>query len=514
MAKSARGGRLWAVAEMCVQTHGGFGFAEEFDIERNSARPALSGGADLDQFDPYLAEHVRSAAVVLNGRYPAIHSDVNEKVPVLPGHHVLAICVPTLIRRSEALQQPFDIFELELRAEVLAEAAAQFFQDATCALHVDLARHLHGDIVAVVAPAQRPPERIGLLLGARLAEPSRLAGTRAHLALPLLLLHRLRHALGAAAQRFDDYVAKGVDHTVLKSRLRAHLRLAHGVSGLAELVHFAALLPLSGLLAALALAGLLATLTLLALLALLTLLLAEAALLQLLKQLVELLLQRLLLLLQVGHALLALLAFLALLGLLAALTTLPLLSALALLVLTLLEGAVAQLLLLADHVAELVERVVLITIALLLAGLRHLQVLQHLLKLLEQLAGGIASAGAGHLLHAVDHVAQILRPHLPRIGIVRAGELLRIAAHLLGQRLHELVERRAQLVGEPLDLLVGGAALRPAAAPLPPAEVLLRRQTRCRPQAAAMSHMRATTSRNWSSLLARASCQKIERRPR
>jgi hypothetical protein len=37
-----------------------------------------------------------------------------------------------LIRRSEALRQPFDIFELELRAEVLASGGA-ILQDAACA---------------------------------------------------------------------------------------------------------------------------------------------------------------------------------------------------------------------------------------------------------------------------------------------------------------------------------------------------------------------------------------------
>src|SRR5262249_37053387 len=53
----------------------------------------------------------------------------------------------------EISQQPVDVFELELRAEVLAEAPAQFFQNAPRALHVDLARHLDRRVVAVVAPA-------------------------------------------------------------------------------------------------------------------------------------------------------------------------------------------------------------------------------------------------------------------------------------------------------------------------------------------------------------------------
>src|SRR5207249_49959 len=101
----------------------------------------------------------------------------------------------------ETLQQPLDIFELELRAEAFAEAAAQFFEDAPRALHVDLARHLHRNVVAVVAAAQRAAERVGLLLGARPAELAGLARAGAHLGLSALLLHRLREALCAAAQR-------------------------------------------------------------------------------------------------------------------------------------------------------------------------------------------------------------------------------------------------------------------------------------------------------------------------
>ena len=131
------------------------------------------------------------------------------------------------------------------------------------------------------------------------------------------------------------------------------------------------------------------------------------------------------------------------------------------LVLALLEGLVAQLLLLADHVAELVERRhhVVVHVVALLARPRHLQVLEHLLQLFEQLLGRILGAGARHLLEPVDHVLEILRPQHAGIRIERARELLRVLAHLLGQRLHELVERGAQLVGELLDLLVGRAAL-------------------------------------------------------
>jgi hypothetical protein len=56
-------------------------------------------------------------------------------------------------RRSIILQEPLDVVELLLRAQHVAEAAAQFFDDAARALRVDFARHFHGVVVAVFAPA-------------------------------------------------------------------------------------------------------------------------------------------------------------------------------------------------------------------------------------------------------------------------------------------------------------------------------------------------------------------------
>ena len=189
-----------------------------------------------------------------------------------------------------------------------------------------------------------------------------------------------------------------------------------------------------------------------------------AALAHLLQQLLQLLAQGLLVLPQFAELVrIALLALLPLLALLApagragraALLVAPLVLALA-------EGLVAQVLLLADHVAELVERrhhVVVHVVAALLARPGHLQVLQHLLQLFEQLLRGVLGAGARELLEPVDHALEILRPQHAGILVERAGELLRILAHLLGERLHEIVERRAQFVGQLLDLFVGGAAL-------------------------------------------------------
>src|SRR5215469_10279216 len=324
----------------------------------------------------------------------------------------------------EISQQPLDVFELELRAEVLAEAPAQFFQNAPRALHVDLARHLDRGVVAVFTPAQGPPERIGLLLSARRPEPAGLT-VRAG-AQHALLLHRLGEVLRAAAQSFER-AALGIDRTVRVAFSKLTFRVTHGFAGTAELIHLA--LPLLAL--------------------------AEALLAQFLHQFLELIAQCLLILAQLAH----LIALLALLPLLALLTALPAL-AIAPLVLALLERAIAQLLLLADHVTELVERRhhVIVAVIHLLPGTGRLQVFQHLLQVLQHPARGIPGTGARHLFEPIDHVAQILRTDLARIGIKRARELLRILAHLLRQRLHELVERGAQLVGETLDLLVAGAA--------------------------------------------------------
>ena len=71
----------------------------------------------------------------------------------------------------------------------------------------------------------------------------------------------------------------------------------------------------------------------------------------------------------------------------------------------------------------------------------------------------VLGARARQLLEPVDHALQVLRPQHAGVAVERARELLRILAHLLGQRLHEFVERRAQLVGQLLDLLVARAAL-------------------------------------------------------
>src|SRR6188474_784926 len=60
MAKMLASEAAWAAAEMCVQTHGGFGFAEEYDVERKFREARLYTVAPIstNMILSYLAEHV------------------------------------------------------------------------------------------------------------------------------------------------------------------------------------------------------------------------------------------------------------------------------------------------------------------------------------------------------------------------------------------------------------------------------------------------------------------------
>jgi len=60
MAKMLAADAAWEAANMCVQTHGGFGFAEEFDIERKFRETRLYQVAPISTnlILAYLAEHV------------------------------------------------------------------------------------------------------------------------------------------------------------------------------------------------------------------------------------------------------------------------------------------------------------------------------------------------------------------------------------------------------------------------------------------------------------------------
>src|SRR3954468_6357008 len=100
---------------------------------------------------------------------------------------------------SLVLEQALDVIEFELRSERLAKPAAQFFENAARPLHIDLARHLDADVAVEIAAAQRAAQRIGFRIRPRLRTAG-LTGSGAHAE---LLLHRLRQALRALAQRFE-----------------------------------------------------------------------------------------------------------------------------------------------------------------------------------------------------------------------------------------------------------------------------------------------------------------------
>ena len=60
MAKMLAADASWQAADMCVQTHGGYGFAEEYDVERKFRETRLYQVAPIstNMILSYLAEHV------------------------------------------------------------------------------------------------------------------------------------------------------------------------------------------------------------------------------------------------------------------------------------------------------------------------------------------------------------------------------------------------------------------------------------------------------------------------
>ncbi len=124
-------------------------------------------------------------------------------------------------------------------------------------------------------------------------------------------------------------------------------------------------------------------------------------------------------------------------------------------------GLVHQLLLAADHVGELVEALHHLLAGLLVALHRPagLQVLEHVLELGEELLGGVAGAVLGEVLDLVEHPLEVLRAEHLHVGVGRQVRHVRVPPRLLGHRLQEFLHRLAKLVGEPRDLLVGGAVL-------------------------------------------------------
>ncbi len=130
----------------------------------------------------------------------------------------------------------------------------------------------------------------------------------------------------------------------------------------------------------------------------------------------------------------------------------------------------------ADHVGEPVQRAlallaVLTHLALLLLLAAGLQALQHLLELLHQALGLVPGAVSGELLDAVQHVAQVLRPDLAGVRIALClllllAAVLAVAHGLFGQLTHQPVHGLAEILRQPADLFLRGAALDRLAKPL------------------------------------------------
>ncbi len=73
MAKLLAADASWDAADMCVQTHGGFGFAEEYDVERKFRETRLYQVAPISTnlILSYSGRaRARPAAVVLRPRVP------------------------------------------------------------------------------------------------------------------------------------------------------------------------------------------------------------------------------------------------------------------------------------------------------------------------------------------------------------------------------------------------------------------------------------------------------------
>ena len=127
-----------------------------------------------------------------------------------------------------------------------------------------------------------------------------------------------------------------------------------------------------------------------------------------------------------------------------------------------LESLVHQLLLLAHHPRQLVHLAHrLLVHRLHLAGLRHLQVVEHLLQLAQQFLRRVAIAELRQLLDAVEHLLQILLgEHLHLLVARHLRQVLQPALLHLGHvALQEFLHGLTELVGKALDLLVGGAVL-------------------------------------------------------
>ena len=97
MAKLLASEASWDAANACLDTHGGFGFAEEYDVERKFRETRLyTGRAGLQQPDPRLPRPARArhAALVLDVGEPMVLRRGTHGLPPAPSLHAAATTHP------------------------------------------------------------------------------------------------------------------------------------------------------------------------------------------------------------------------------------------------------------------------------------------------------------------------------------------------------------------------------------------------------------------------------------
>jgi hypothetical protein len=275
----------------------------------------------------------------------------------------------------ERSQQPLEVIEFEARPRGVKQSPANLFKRALCTLKICLAGNAHVGVRVGSVFKRAALERVGVaivpaLVGLR-------AAARAFACLIAFPHHVAHHLLSAATQIIEraTLLSQSITRVALAELL---FRAAHVAACLAKLpVAFA------------------------------------AALTKLVEQLLEALTQLALSLLKLAHlvaafaalttfaafarlALLALLPLLAALPLLTALTlllaSLLLVAALLLAALALAEGLIHQALLLAHHVAELIQHILLVSAFLAHLGLAVAQCVHHVAQLVQHIARSLPRA--------------------------------------------------------------------------------------------------------------------------
>ena len=112
MAKLLAADASWEAANVCLQTFGGFGFARSTMSSASSGDAAVSGGADLDESDPFLhrGARARDAEVVL--------------MRLTRSQLFVPASKPAMIRKAAASAADAVCIDLEIRSRRLTRRGA------------------------------------------------------------------------------------------------------------------------------------------------------------------------------------------------------------------------------------------------------------------------------------------------------------------------------------------------------------------------------------------------------